>query len=169
RSPTHHLREAEARVSFGTRWVRESVLEIYQEDIARFRTLVGTDLDEDPLAKLAKGETPLLKALRLHNGTIYRWNRACYGVMDGKAQLRIENRVMPAGPSVLDEVANGALWFGVMAELCAQGDDITRRIDFEQAGANFYTAAREGLGAHFVWLDGEDPAATHPLVAPLAA
>ena len=160
RSHTHHLRESEARVSFGTRWVRESVLEIYQEDIARFRTLVGTDLDEDPVAKLARGEIPLLKALRLHNGTIYRWNRACYGVMDGKAHLRIENRVMPAGPSILDEVANGALWFGVMAELGAQGEDVTRRIDFDQAGANFYTAAREGLGAHFLWLDGEDLSAS---------
>ena len=161
RSHTHHLRESEARVSFGTRWVRESVLEIYQEDIARFRTLVGTDLDEDPMAKLARGETPMLKALRLHNGTIYRWNRACYGVMDGKPHLRIENRVMPAGPSILDEVANGALWFGAMAELGARGDDITRQIDFDQAGANFYTAAREGLGAHFIWLDGEDLSAAN--------
>ena len=158
---THHLRESEARVSFGTRWVRDSVLEIYQEDIARFRTLVGTDLDEDPVAKLARGETPLLKALRLHNGTIYRWNRACYGVMDGKPHLRIENRVMPAGPSVLDEIANGALWFGAMTELGARGDDVTRRIEFDQAGANFYSAAREGLGAHFNWLDGEDITASH--------
>jgi CBS domain-containing protein len=161
RSHAHHLRESEARVSFGTRWVRESVLEIYQEDIARFRTLVGTDLDEDPQAKLARGETPLLKALRLHNGTIYRWNRACYGVMDGKAHLRIENRVMPAGPSVLDEMANGALWFGAMAELGARGEDVTRRIEFDQAGANFYSAAREGLGTHFTWLDGEDLTCAH--------
>ena len=161
RSHTHHLRESEARVSFGTRWVRDSVLEIFQEDIARFRTLVGTDLDEDPMAKLARGETPLLKALRLHNGTIYRWNRACYGVIDGVPHLRIENRVMPAGPSVLDEVANGALWFGAMAELGARGDDITQRIDFDQTGTNFYAAAREGLGAHFTWLDGEDVSAAH--------
>jgi len=161
RSHTSHLRESEARVSFGTRWVRESVLEIYQEDIARFRTLVGTDLDEDPMAKLERGETPLLKALRLHNGTVYRWNRACYGVLDGKPHLRIENRVMPAGPSVLDEVANGAFWFGLMAELGAREEDVTRKIDFEQAGANFYTAAREGLGASFGWFDGEDLAASH--------
>ena len=161
RGHTHHLRESEARVSFGTRWVRDSVLEVYQEDIARFRTLVGTDLDEDPMAKLARGETPLLKALRLHNGTVYRWNRACYGVMDGKAHLRIENRVMPSGPSILDEVANGALWFGVMAEMGAREEDVTGRIDFDQAGANFYTAAREGLGAHFTWLDGEDISAAH--------
>jgi CBS domain-containing protein/gamma-glutamylcysteine synthetase len=155
----HHLRSSEARVSFGTRWVKDSVLEIYQEDIARFRTLVGTDLDEDPQATLDRGDVPQLKALRLHNGTVYRWNRACYGVADGKAHLRIENRVMPAGPSILDEMANGALWFGLMAELGAKEEDITQRMDFDQAGNNFYTAAREGLGAHFQWLDGEDVSA----------
>jgi len=158
RSYSNHLRESEARVSFGTRWVKDSVVEIFREDIARFRTLVGTDLDEDPMATLDRGEVPQFKALRLHNGTIYRWNRACYGVMDGKAHLRIENRVMPAGPTILDEVANGALWFGLMVEMGARSEyqDITKRIEFDQAGANFYTAAREGLGARFSWLDGED-------------
>ncbi|MSP60772.1 MAG: CBS domain-containing protein [Myxococcales bacterium] len=156
RSHTHHIRETEARVSFGTRWVKESILEIYREDIARFRSLVASDLDEDPMAMLDRGELPLLKALRLHNGTIYRWNRACFGITEGKAHLRIENRVMPSGPSTLDEMANGALWFGLMAELAAREEDVTRRIDFDQAGANFYTAAREGLGAHFQWLDGKE-------------
>ncbi|MBA2661658.1 MAG: CBS domain-containing protein [Bradymonadaceae bacterium] len=155
RNPAFHLRETEARVSFGTRWVKSSVAEIYQEDIARFRTLVGTDLDEDPMAVLDAGGIPLLKALRLHNGTIYRWNRPCFGVTDGKAHLRIENRIMPAGPSTIDQIANGAFWFGMMNEFGASGDDITRRIDFDQAGNNFYIAAREGLGAHFEWLDGQ--------------
>ena len=157
----HHLRESEARVSFGTEWVKESVIEIFREDIARFRTLVGADLDENPMAVLDRGELPQLKALRLHNGTVYRWNRACYGVMNGKAHLRIENRVMPSGPSVIDEVANGAFWFGLMVELGAKLDDIPARMDFDQAGANFYTAAREGLGAHFQWLDGEEISASH--------
>lgn len=152
----NHLRESEARVSFGTRWVKESVVEIFREDIARFRTLVGTDLDEDPMQTLDAGGVPQFKALRLHNGTIYRWNRACYGVMDGKAHLRIENRVMPAGPTVLDEMANGAFWFGLMVELGSRLDDVDKRIEFDQAGANFYTAAREGLGARFTWLDGEE-------------
>jgi CBS domain-containing protein len=156
RSHTHHMRETEARVSFGTRWVQRSVVEIFKEDIARFRTLVGTDLDEDPLAKLDRGELPLLKALRLHNGTIYRWNRACYGVTEGQAHLRIENRVMPSGPSTVDEIANAAFWFGLMAELGAREEDVARRMDFDQAGANFYTAAREGLAAHFLWLDGDE-------------
>jgi CBS domain-containing protein len=156
RSHTHHMRETEARVSFGTRWVKQSVIEIFREDIARFRTLVSTDLDEDAMATLDRGGLPQLKALRLHNGTIYRWNRACFGITNGKAHLRIENRVMPAGPSTLDEIANSAFWFGLMNELGAREEDVTRRIDFDQAGANFYTAAREGLGAHFGWLDSVD-------------
>jgi CBS domain-containing protein len=156
RKRKNHLREAEARVSFGTRWVKQSIVEIFREDIARFRTLVGTELDEKPLEMLARGELPQLKALRLHNGTIYRWNRACFGVTEGKAHLRIENRVMPAGPSTLDEVANAALWAGLMVEMAEREGDITRRIDFDDAGNNFYTAAREGLGAHFMWLDGEE-------------
>ena len=162
RSPdAHHLREREARVYFGTEWVKDSIVEIFREDIARFRTLVLTpELDENPLTMLDRGELPQLKALRLHNGTVYRWNRPCYGIGEGKAHLRIENRVMPAGPTVLDEVANGALWFGAMVEMAARGEDVTTRIDFDQAGANFYTAAREGLSAQFLWLDGEDvPAA----------
>jgi len=159
RSHTSQMRETEARVSFGTRWVKSSVAEIYREDIARFRALVGTDLDEDPMAMLDRGEIPKLKALRLHNGTIYRWNRACFGMTDGKPHLRIENRVMPSGPSTIDEIASAALWFGLMSELGAKEEDITRRIDFDVAGSNFYTAAREGLGAHFLWLDGEEVSA----------
>jgi len=159
RSHTHQMRETEARVSFGTRWVKSSVAEIYREDIARFRTLVGTDLDEDPMAKLDRGEVPQLKALRLHNGTIYRWNRACFGMTDGKPHLRIENRVMPSGPSTIDEIASSALWFGLMSEMGARGEDVTRRMDFDQAAHNFYTAAREGLGSHFLWFDGEEVSA----------
>lgn len=156
RSHTHHIRETEARVSFGTRWVKNSIVEIFREDIARFRSLVGTDLDEDPMAVMDRGELPQLKALRLHNGTIYRWNRPCFGILDGVAHLRIENRVMPAGPSTIDEISNAAFWTGLMVEMGASDDDLTRRMDFDQAGANFYTAAREGIGAHFVWLDHED-------------
>jgi len=163
RTQRTHMREREARVSFGTRWLKGSVTEIYREDIARFRTLVGTAFDEDPKAMFERGEVPNLKALRLHNGTIYRWNRPCYGVANGKAHLRIENRVMPAGPSVLDEMSNAAFWFGLMAELGARGLDAPKHMEFDQAGANFYAAAREGLGAHFIWLDGKDVAAG-PLV-----
>jgi CBS domain-containing protein len=156
RNPEHYLRQSSPRVNFGSRWVKESVLEIYKEDVVRFRTLVGTESDEDPFAELDAGRVPALKALRLHNGTVYRWNRACYGVIDGKAHLRIENRVLPSGPSVLDEVANAAFWLGVMMDMGSRVEDITRHIDFEQAQTNFYAAARDGLTANFTWLDGEE-------------
>ncbi|MBA2539369.1 MAG: CBS domain-containing protein [Deltaproteobacteria bacterium] len=156
RRNANHLREKEARVSFGTRWVKKSVVEIFREDIARFRAFIGAVADEDPMAVLDRGETPDLKALRLHNGTIYRWNRACYGITEGKPHLRIENRVLPAGPSTLDEMANAAFWCGMMIEIGAREEDITQRIDFDQAAANFYTAAREGVGSTFTWLDGHD-------------
>ncbi len=165
-------RELEARVSFGTRWVRKSIVEIFKEDIARFRALVGTELDEAPMAVLASGRLPQLKALRLHNGTIYRWNRPCFGVTEGKAHLRIENRLMPAGPSTIDEVANAAFWVGMMIEIGAREEDITRRIEFDQAASNFYTAAREGVSSHFTWLDGKDVSARELVLEqllPLAA
>ena len=165
-------RELEARVSFGTRWVRKSIVEIFKEDIARFRALVGTELDEAPMAVLASGRLPQLKALRLHNGTIYRWNRPCFGVTEGKAHLRIENRLMPAGPSTIDEVANAAFWVGMMVEIGAREEDITRRIEFDDAASNFYTAAREGVGSNFTWLDGHEVSARELVLEqllPLAA
>ncbi|HYM80520.1 MAG TPA: glutamate-cysteine ligase family protein [Candidatus Limnocylindria bacterium] len=154
RSPQHE-RSSPPRVTFGDGWVKRSVVELYREDIARFRTLVGIQFDEEPDAQLDRGLAPELKSLRLHNGTVYRWNRACYGITNGKAHLRIENRVFPSGPSVADQIANGAFWYGLMISLAAKVEDITQRIEFEQAKTNFVSAAREGLGAHLVWLDGE--------------
>ena len=78
--------------------IKNSVLEIYREDIARFRVVLGIDLEEDPFEVLERGEAPKLEALQLHNSTVYRWNRPCYGVLNGKPTLRIENRALPAGP-----------------------------------------------------------------------
>jgi CBS domain-containing protein/gamma-glutamylcysteine synthetase len=155
RSSIHFIRERYPRVRFGNDWVRESVLEIFQEDISRFRTLVATDLGGDPIAALDEGRVPELSALQLHNGTVYRWNRACYGMTDGKPHLRIENRILPAGPTILDEVANAAFWFGLISALSSKYDDITRVIEFEDAKMNFNAAARIGLGAQFAWFDGE--------------
>jgi len=157
---TSHEREVPARVSFGDRWVRDSVIELYREDIARFRTLVGIQFDEDPHARIDQGLAPELKSLRLHNGTVYRWNRACYGILDGKPHLRIENRVFPSGPSTTDQVANGAFWYGLMVALGSRYDDITKVMEFEHAKQNFVAAARQGLGAHLTWLEGRDYPAT---------
>ena len=153
RASSPHMRDVSPRVSFGNRWVDRSVLEIFQEDITRFRVLLATGVDEDPFEAIDQGRPPSLKALRLHNGTVYRWNRPCYGVTDGKPHLRIENRVMPAGPTPLDEVANAAFWFGLMSGMLEEYGDITKVMDFDVAKSNFLAAARLGLGAQFTWID----------------
>ncbi len=152
--PRSLRRQQPTRVSFGESWLDESVLELFREDIARFRLLISTDIDEDPLERLAAGEVPKLKALCLHNGTVYHWNRACYGCTGGRPHLRIENRVLPAGPSVLDEIANAALWFGLIKAFASDIEDIRRHIDFDAVKENFLAAARLGLQAQFRWLDG---------------
>jgi len=154
RRTTPHLREQTPRVSFGRQWVRSSALEIFREDIARFRTLLSAEVDEDPFAALEEGRAPSLKALRLHNSTVYRWNRVCYGISDGKPHLRIENRVLPSGPTPRDEVANAAFWFGLVSGLLSEYDDISRHLAFEDANANFLAAARNGLGAQLEWVGG---------------
>jgi len=151
RTATEHVREQRPRVSFGRRWVEKSVLEIFQEDIARFRVLLGKEIDEDPFGDLERGEIPKLSALRLHNGTVYRWNRPCYGISEGKPHLRIENRVLPAGPTALDEIANAAFWFGLIKGVEDRYGDITRHMEFDHAKENFLAAARLGLQAQFFW------------------
>ncbi|HET9595210.1 MAG TPA: CBS domain-containing protein [Anaeromyxobacteraceae bacterium] len=173
RTPGLHLRDAQGRVSFGTRWLRGGVADLFKDNVSRFRTLVGTDPGEDALAALDGGRVPELRALRLHNGTIYRWNRPCYGISEsGKPHLRIELRVLPSGPTIADEVASAALWLGLMSELGATVDDLPARLDVDHARANLYAAAREGLGARFHWLDGEEVLAQPLLLErllPLAA
>jgi CBS domain-containing protein/gamma-glutamylcysteine synthetase len=156
RRPGHHLRERSPRVTFGTGWVQESVAELYREDISRFRPLLAPDDYQDPFVALSEGRTPALEALRLHTGTVWRWNRACYGVAGGLPHLRIENRVLPSGPSVVDEIANAALWLGLMRAIGTKHHDVKRLMDFEHARANLVAGARQGLSAHLNWLDGEE-------------
>lgn len=159
RSEAHQARGHRPRVSFGDEWVKASVLEIFREDIARFRVLLSGDFEEDPQAMVARGEVPQLNALRLHNGTVYRWNRACYGVKDGKAHLRIENRVLPSGPTVRDEFANAALFFGLMSALGDEYGPIHEVMAFDDAVENFVAAARHGLKAQFTWIGGKNHSA----------
>jgi len=163
RSSNLYLREMSPRVHFGTDWVDESVMEIFKEDISRFRVLLTTDLDEDPLEALEAGNVPNLMALQLHNGTVYRWNRACYGITDGKPHLRIENRVLPSGPTVIDEIANAVFWYGLVAGLAEKYRDISEHIEFYEARYNFNAAARNGLASQFSWLDGDNRPA-HELI-----
>lgn len=154
RSPTQLARSHPTRVGFGEQWLRQSVIELLHNQIARFRPIMISQPDEDPMQVLARGEIPMLTALRLHNGTIWPWNRACYGVADGKAHLRIENRVLPSGPTAIDEIANAAFFSGLMLALPSEYGDISSRMDFDEAKTNFFVAARQGLNAHFQWIDG---------------
>ena len=159
RSSNLYLREMSPRVHFGSGWVKESVTELFKEDISRFRVLLTTEDREDPFAVLEDGGIPKLQALQLHNGTVYRWNRACYGITDGKPHLRIENRILPSGPSIVDEVANAAFWFGLVSGLAERYDDVrATKLTFDDAQHNFIAAARQGLASQLTWLDGE----THP-------
>ncbi len=154
RKAGHHVREMEPRVGFGTDWINNGVLDIFREDVSRFKVLIGSEIDENPFELLERGDIPKLKALLLHNSTVYRWNRPCYGITDGLPHLRIENRVLPAGPSLIDEVANAAFWFGLMAGLADLHPDITKVFAFDHAKSNFVAASRHGLDASFDWING---------------
>ncbi len=154
---THdHMREKSPRVSFGKDWLQESVMEIYKEDISRFRVLISSDVEEDSLESIKEEKVPKLRALQVHNSTVYRWNRPCYGISDnGKPHLRIENRVIPSGPTVLDEVANACFWLGLTLGMADEIDDIRDLMSFEDARDNFGKAARFGIDSKFTWFNDE--------------
>ena len=152
RSSNLYLRDMSPRVHFGTEWVNDSVLEIFQEDIARFRVIMTSEY-ADPFEAIRNGVPPKLKALQLHNGTVYRWNRACYGISGDKPHLRIENRLLPSGPTVIDEVANAAFWTGLVYGLADEIDDVRERLTFDDAKSNFIGAARRGLASEMDWID----------------
>jgi CBS domain-containing protein len=163
RVPLGHVREEVPRVHFGRRWLEGSVLEIFRADVARFRALLAAEVDEDPFAELAAGRAPQLSALQLFNGTVYRWNRPCYGVVEGRAHLRIENRVLPAGPTPLDEIANAAFWIGLIKGVDEEIGDVTRAISFDAASESFLAAARLGLDSQLAW-PGREPAPAAELI-----
>jgi CBS domain-containing protein len=152
RSHTHQARGLKPRVHFGDHWIEESVVEIFKEDIARFRVLLTTKTEQDPIGMVEAGEVPQLNALRLHNGTVYRWNRACYGVRNGIPHLRIENRVIPSGPTIIDEMANAAFFFGMMSGMASRYSDIRTVLNFDDVKANFLAAARDGIRAQMNWI-----------------
>ncbi len=153
RSEVHQERGLRPRVHFGDRWLEESVTEIFKEDIARFRIVLTTETEDDPLGMIDDGIMPSLNALRLHNGTVYRWNRPCYGVHNNVPHLRIENRVIPSGPTVIDEMANAAFFYGMMAGMTEQVTDIRDHLTFADVKANFLGAARDGIRAQMNWFN----------------
>jgi CBS domain-containing protein len=160
RSRPQLARSQPTRVSFGDHWLEHSAIELFHDQISRFRPIMITQPDENPLQVLARGETPALSALRMHNGTVWRWTRACYGVSNGVAHLRIENRALPSGPTIVDEVANAAFFIGLMVAVPRTYGDIAKRMNFEEAKSSFFRAARHGLDSQLNWIDGQSlPAA----------
>ena len=146
------------RVWFGERWIN-SVFDLFEENVRYFPALLPITSDEDPVAALEAGDTPQLAELRLHNGTIYRWNRPVYdinpatgsGRSDGTPHLRVENRVLPAGPTVADLIANAAFYFGLVRHLAESDRPLWSQMSFQAAEENFETAAEDGIDASLYW------------------
>src|SRR4051812_12479311 len=146
------------RVWFGERWIN-SIFDQFEENVTYFPALLPICEDEDPVKVLERGDTPRLQELRMHNGTIYRWNRPVYDIYRGKPHLRVENRVLPAGPTVVDILANGAFYYGVLRVLAEEDRPVWTRMSFAAAEDNFYAGARHGINAHLYWPGlGEVPA-----------
>ena len=147
------------RVWFGERWIT-SVFDLFEENLRYFPALLPICEEEDPLAVLDAGASPQLAEMSLHNGTVYRWNRPVYGVVDGVPHLRVENRVLPAGPTIADVVANAAFYYGLVRSLAEAQRPIWTQMSFAAAGENLHEAARRGMDAHLYWPGlGEVPVA----------
>ncbi len=155
RKSVEEIRNLQPRVTFGKDWIRNSFTDIYKEDISRFDVILTRPDIENAFEKLQNGGIPELNALRLHNGTVYRWNRPCYGISDGVAHLRIENRYLPAGPSIEDEVANMAFWVGLMEGRPEEADNIWEHYQFRDIKSNFFKAARSGIETVLIWKNKE--------------
>ncbi|GGP34754.1 glutamate-cysteine ligase family protein [Saccharothrix coeruleofusca] len=138
------------RVWFGERWI-SSITELFEENVRYFPALLPDTGEEDPVEELAAGRTPSLLELRLHNGTVWRWNRPVYDVADGVPHLRVENRVLPAGPTVLDTVANAAFFYGAQRALVEMDSPLWTRMSFHAAEENLYAGSRHGMRSRLYW------------------
>jgi hypothetical protein len=137
-------------VFFGERWIT-SIFDLFEENVRYFPALLPETTDENPEEVLASGKAPRLQELRLHNGTVYRWNRPVYDVVDGRPHLRVENRVLPAGPTVVDVLANAAFYYGALTVLAAEDRPVWTKMSFDAAKANFDEGAKQGVDAVFYW------------------
>jgi CBS domain-containing protein len=151
RNSSYALRDQQARVNFGQQWAKGGIVDIYKNDVAKHKVLLSPEISEDSLDCLKNNGIPKLQALSMNNSTIFRWNRPCYGVGAGKAHVRIENRYIPAGPSIIDEMANFAFWVGLMKGRPDDYDNIAEIMDFREAKNNFIKAARTGKESVMHW------------------
>jgi gamma-glutamyl:cysteine ligase YbdK (ATP-grasp superfamily) len=147
------------RVWFGEHWVT-SIFDLFEENVRYFPALLPVCENEDPVETLERGDVPRLGELRLHNGTIYRWNRPIYDVVRDQPHLRVENRVLPAGPTVVDILANAAFYYGLLRVLAEEERPLWSQMSFSAAEENFHSGARDGIDARVYWPGvGEIPVA----------
>jgi gamma-glutamyl:cysteine ligase YbdK (ATP-grasp superfamily) len=146
------------RVWFGERWIT-SIFDLFEENVRYFPSLLPILDEEDPVEVLERGDVPQLAELRLHNGTIYRWNRPVYDVVRDKPHLRVENRCLAAGPTVVDSLANAALYYGLVKVMAEADRPVWSQMSFSAAQENFHNGARHGIDARIYWPGvGEVPA-----------
>jgi len=138
------------RVWFGERWIT-SIFDLFEENVRYFPALLPIVDPEDPLQVIDRGDTPTLSELRLHNGTVYRWNRPVYDVVKDKPHLRVENRTLPAGPTVVDTLANAAFYYGLVRVLAESERPLWSQMSFSAAEENFLAGARNGIDAQVYW------------------
>ncbi|MFF3381342.1 glutamate--cysteine ligase [Streptomyces sp. NPDC002680] len=153
RPPELQAQGVRPRTWFGERWI-SSAYDLFEENLRYYPALLPICDDEDPLGVLDEGGVPKLGELVLHNGTVYRWNRPVYGIADGVPHLRVENRVLPAGPTVTDVIANAVFYYGLVRALAEESRPVWTRLPFEAAAANFDAACRHGIEARFQWPRG---------------
>jgi hypothetical protein len=124
---------------------------LFEENSRYFPALLPISSDEDPVAALDSGGVPHLDELRLHNGTVYRWNRPVYDIGGASPHLRVENRVLPAGPTVVDIIANAAFFAGLVRALANDERPIWTQMSFQAAEENFVSGIRQGINAEVYW------------------
>lgn len=150
RRPRQVKAHAPARIELGERWVGEPV-EVFDDLVRLYPPVFPTLEDEDPDTVYAAGRAPGLHELRLHTGTVWWWNRPVYDVQADGPQLRIENRVLPSGPTAVDMVANAAFYYGLVRFLVDHGDRPWLHTPFQQAADDLHRGARDGIGAQLSW------------------
>ncbi len=138
------------RVGFGDHWIT-SIFDLFEDNVRYFPALLPELTDEDPVAVLESGQPPELGELRLHNGTIYRWNRPVYDTHGGRPHLRVENRILPAGPTICDVVANMAFYYGALHKFATEDRPVWSQMSFQAAETNFRHGARDGMQARLYW------------------
>ena len=147
---------APARVRLGDRWINDPV-ELFEDVVEEFPPLIPTLEPDDPDAALDAGRVPGLRELRLHNGTVWRWNRPVYDVQAGRPQLRIENRVLPSGPTAVDMIANAAFYYGLVRTVVDTDPAPWTEMPFAIAERDLHRAARDGLRPYLPWRGTDYP------------